>query len=266
MEISILLPTRGRTETLKRSINSLLHSCTDAGCIEFLLAFDTDDTASYEYFCDNIAEKIKSTGAKYTCMGFAPLGYANLHKYVNKLAQYASGRWLLFWNDDAVMQTKNWDGFITETNKFVLLRMLTHNEHPYAIFPVVPKKWVEVVGHLSLHQLNDAWISQVAYMLDIVETIPVTVLHDRSDLTGNNNDSTFKSRVIYEGKPEDPRDFNNILFKQARQADAIKLAEFLETAGCDISWFINVLEGNQDPWEKMTDTQHDPNKQLARIY
>jgi hypothetical protein len=64
----------------------------------------------------------------------------------------------------------------------------THNRHPYSIFPIVPKEWYNLIGHLSLHQLNDAWLSQIAWMLDIVKQIPVEVLHDRADLTGNNKD------------------------------------------------------------------------------
>jgi hypothetical protein len=54
---------------------------------------------------------------------------------------------------------------------------------------------------ISPHSVQDGWLSQQAYMLDIWERIPVWVLHDRADITGNNNDATFRERASLEGRP-----------------------------------------------------------------
>lgn len=263
--VSVLLPTRGRSHILKRSIRSLLDHAQQPEQVEYRLAFDTDDRGSFAYFSDEIAGDIDSAGSSYTCLGFDPMGYENLHQYVNQLAAGAQGRWLFFWNDDAVMETEGWDNIIADHQEFAVLRVLTHREHPYAIFPVVPKTWFEILGHLSQHQLSDAWISHIGYMMDIVETVPIHVTHDRFDLTGNNRDQTYRARRVFEGNIEDPRDFNHPDQRWRRIDDAVKLANALVAQGRDMTWFRDVVEGRQDPWAKMTDSAHDPNQQLSRI-
>jgi len=140
---------------------------------------------------------------------FKPLGYENLHVYVNTLAGSASGDWLFFWNDDGVMVTDGWDEVIRRyTGQFKLLAPHdNHNGHPYAIFPIVPRDWFMLLDHLSQNAQNDAWLSHIAYMLDIFERIDVEFIHDRADITGNNNDPTFQNRKYMEGNPSDPKDF-----------------------------------------------------------
>jgi hypothetical protein len=233
--------------------------------LQILVGFDTDDSASSDYFIEHIAPEIDQSGASYTCMAFEPMGYIRLNEYVNALAKVATGDWLMFWNDDAFMESADWDTEIVKyTGEFYCLRMPTHNSHPYAIFPIVPKKWYELFGYLSAHQISDAWISQMSYMLDIVKNINVKVIHDRHDLTGNNHDDTFKNRVMFEGMPEDPRDFNHISWRKHRLNDTIKISEYLDSIGQDTTWFRNALAAKQDPWEKMCGPECDPNKQLSK--
>lgn len=263
VDISVLLPTRGRTTLLEESIMSLLDLAAHPDRIEILLMFDDDDQQAFDWFQDNLAPQIDKTGSNFRVWQTPRLGYEYLHKYVNFLAGQAQAPWLVFWNDDAKMLTKHWDKEITAVDGFYVLRMPTHNEHPYAIFPILPMEWYNLFGYLSCHQLSDAWISQIAYLLDIVKNIPVKVLHDRHDLTGNNKDDTFEERVILEGKPNDPRDFNHEDQRRLRFNDAAKLAKWLEEQGRDMSWFTNVSAGKQNPWDKMTSPEYDPNRQLV---
>jgi hypothetical protein len=263
--ISILLPTRGRTDALKRSIMSLIHLAECPNEIQLLVGFDTDDSASSDYFIEHIAPEINRSGASYTCLAFEPMGYIRLNEYVNSLAKVATGNWLMFWNDDAFMESANWDTEIVKhTGKFCCLRMPTHNSHPYAIFPIVPKAWYELFGYLSSHQISDAWISQISYMLDIMITIPISVVHDRHDLTGNNHDDTFKNRPMLEGDPTHPRDFNHINWRTKRLGDAVKINTHLESIGQNTEWFKNVMAGTQSPWGKMCGPEFDPNHQLMQ--
>jgi hypothetical protein len=193
------------------------------------------------------------------------MGYIRLNEYVNALAEVAAGDWLMFWNDDAFMESADWDTEIAKhTGKFCCLRMPTHNLHPYAIFPIVPKKWHELFGYLSSHQISDAWISQISYMLDIMVTVPIKVVHDRHDLTGNNHDETFKNRPMLEGNPNHPRDFNHVEWRKRRFQDAVTINAHLESIGQSTEWFQNVVEGKQPPWEKMCGPEFDPNHQLMQ--
>jgi hypothetical protein len=262
--ISILLPTRGRTEQLDKSVSSLIYLAAEPEKIQWLFGFDNDDTESFKWFQENTLPKIENSGGLYSCLSFEPLGYIRLHEYVNKLAGYATGEWFVFWNDDAVMQTHGWDTEIMkQSGTFCLQAFDTHNKHPYSIFPIVPKEWFDLIGHLSLHQLNDAWLSQIAWMLDIVKQIPVEVLHDRADLTGNNKDDTFKNRIVYEGNSTDPRDFNYELCRVARYNEANKIAKYLiEEKGYKLEHWRDVCAGNTNVWQPMMSA--DVNNHLAQ--
>jgi len=252
-KISILLPTRGRTEVLKTSIMTLLDNVNDPICLELLFGLDEDDSDVIEYIKEELAPILQEHGVESRANIFKPLGYENLHNYVNTLAQSATGEWLFFWNDDCLMQTKDWDTVVNSyTGQFKLLAPKdNHNGHPYAILPIIPKDWFILIGHLSQNAQNDAWVSHIAYMLDIFERIDIEIIHDRADITGNNDDETFRNRKYMEGNPEDPRDFGHPDMQNARVATAHKIAWFLEKTGRDTSWWEKVKAGEQNPFEKM---------------
>ena len=178
-KITVLLPTRGRPELLEKSIKSLMDKATNPADIEIMLGLDEDDTATTEYIKETIAPYLQELGVEARANIFKPLGYENLHTYVNTLAGAATGEWLFFWNDDGLMETQGWDDVINSyTGQFKLLAPKdNHNGHPYAIFPVVPRDWYILIGHLSQNAQNDAWLSHIAYMLDVFERIDVEFIH-----------------------------------------------------------------------------------------
>lgn len=251
--ISVLIPTRKRPASLKKTLDSLIDNSLDIKRLEILIAVDDDDTTTIEFLASTVEPWFKSLSIKYKFVKFKRLGYAYLHYYINHLSAQATGDWLFFINDDAVVKTPNWDQIIEDnSSEFALLRAETTNEHPYAIFPILPRKWVEITGHFSLHQLNDAWVSQIGWILDIVKTIPVMIDHNRFDLTGDHQDETARERVIFEGNPRDPRDFNHESAREKRIADVNKLAAYLEKElGYELAWFKDSIAGKVNVWEKM---------------
>jgi ribosomal protein S15P/S13E len=264
-KISFLLPTRGRTAALKQSIESLLSLADMPRTIQICIGFDRDDVATYDYFVEHIQPLFDQYQAGYVVMKFNPMGYANLHKYSNTLAKHTGNSdWLIIWNDDTVMQTPGWDTVIqSRTGQFKLLAFHTHQDHPYSIFPVVPRKWYELLDYISPHPSQDAWVSQQAYMLDIWERIPVNVLHDRHDITGNNADDTFKNRIILEGNPKNPWDFHSQQMLEFRHRDCEKLAKYMKSQGISTEFFENIFKGVQNPWEKLA--QNDVNSQMVQF-
>jgi len=263
-KIAILLPTRGRTTTLTRSLIGLLEKANDLDSIQVLLGLDTDDAVGITHFQDEIQPKLDDMGVHYTAMSFEPMGYSQLHDYVNTLAKNSSADWMFFWNDDAVMETQGWDTEIEKyTGEFKLLAVHTHNDHPYSIFPIVPRAWLDVIGHLSLHSMNDAWLSQNAYCVGIWERIEVNVLHDRADLTGNNRDATYQQRELLEGNPSNPRDFHHPDMIYLRMAECDKLNEYLGSIGVDNSFWCRAKDNKQDPWENLRN--NDINGQMRQF-
>lgn len=251
--ISILLPTRGRTDVLRNSLKSLTEKATHPERIEILFGIDEDDRGVLDYIKEVISKDLKALGIESRASIFKPLGYENLHIYVNTLAGNANGEWLFFWNDDCLMVSEGWDTVIDQYNgQFKLLGPKdNHNGHPYAILPIVPKDWFILMGHLSQNAQNDAWLSHVAYMLDIFERVDFEFIHDRADITGNNDDETFQNRKYMEGNPSDPKDFGHIDMQKARVSTAHKVAWFLEKIGQKSEFWEKVCAGKQDPFEKM---------------
>jgi hypothetical protein len=252
IDISVLLPVRGRPIPMEQCLHTLIDTATKPERVEVLIAFDDDDTDTIDYFVGVIAPYLDAKGVTYSAMQFKRLGYIRLNEYLNELANHSTGQWIFFWNDDAVMTTAGWDDVIREHNdQFALLRAETNHEHPYAIFPILPRKWVELTGNISPHQINDAWTSQIGWMLDIVTTIPVMIEHERFDLTGKNDDDVFRNRPMLEGNPAHPRDFNHITWRKRRIQDAMTIANYLGTLGHDLTHFKLGLENKINIWEKM---------------
>jgi hypothetical protein len=262
--ISVLLPTRGRTDALTRSVLSLVNRSTMPEQLEIIFAFDNDDQVGTDYFKNEIVPKLEERNITYTALLHEPMGYLNLHQYYNSAAAHGSGDWFLIWNDDAIMETAGWDKIIsTYTGQFKLLALHTHNDHPYSIFPIIPRAWLDIVGNLSSHQMIDAQVSQIAYMLDIWERIEIYATHDRHDLTGNNQDSTFESRSHLEGNPNNPKDFHHYSQTNLRISETEKISKYMTSIGLDISWWNKVKQGQQDPWEKLR--LNDVNKQMVQF-
>jgi|TARA_B110000483_G_scaffold206650_1_gene251106 hypothetical protein len=252
--ISVLLPTRGRRDVLKTSIETLVNKANQPSRLEILFGIDEDDEGLSDYIKDELAPFFNKHSIEARASVFKPLGYENLHIYVNTLAGAATGDWLFFWNDDCLMDTQGWDDVIREHDgEFKLLAPKdNHDGHPYAILPIIPKDWFILMGHLSQNAQNDAWLSHIAYMLDIFERIDFSFTHDRADITGNNDDETFQNRKYMEGNPSDPQDFGHQDMQNARVSSASKIAWYLDKINQgDLTWWNAVKEGTQDPFEKM---------------
>ena len=259
--IAVMLPTRGRTFALTRSIMSLVNRAHDLANIEFIIGFDNDDTVGFDHWEKSLQPLLDERNVVYTVMKFDRLGYHNLHVYYNTMCKQVDADWTVIWNDDAVMESQNWDKEIVKhTGEFKLLSFHAHKDHPYSIFPITPIEWYDALGYLSGHSLSDAWLSQMAYMINIFERIPVWVTHDRGDLTGNNLDSTFNERILLEGKPESPGDFHHKDMLNNRYNATIKLSNWLGAQGNDQTWAKEVFEGSRDPWVQLK--ANDPNGQM----
>jgi hypothetical protein len=263
-DIAILLATRGRTESLGRCIRSLIELADHPNQLQLMFAFDNDDTIGEKYFHDELQPWLEQREISFFAVKFPRQGYHRLNVYNNKMAEYTNSHWLMIWNDDAVMETQGWDTEIMKRQgEFKLLSVHTHRDHPYSIFPIWPREWYDLFGHCSRHQMIDAELSQIAYMLDLIKIIDINVTHDRPDLTDIEPDATNKERVLFEGNPKNPQDFHNPQVTMRRMQDCDIIAKHLGEKGHDVSFWNNVKAGTQDPWEKLR--ANDINKQMVQF-
>lgn len=116
VKISLLLPTRGRPEKLKKFLDSACVLAKKPERIQVILYVDEDDltTLSFEY--KNLETK-KLIGPRNT-MGF----------YNTACLKSSDGELVVLVNDDVVIQTKNWDEKIAEF----------HDAHPDKIYLAYP--------------------------------------------------------------------------------------------------------------------------------
>lgn len=162
--VSILLPSRGRVEMLKRTLRNIADTCgSDPSTVEILIRLDEDDDesiAAQESFhaaCSPIDLKI--------IVGPRGEGYKNFHVFVNELAVVARGDFLMLFNDDARFLSRNWPlAILYWQNRLVILRFNTPG-FSENIFPAVHRKIFEILGHYSLDTHCDSWIESVAYEL-----------------------------------------------------------------------------------------------------
>lgn len=214
IQISILLPTRKRTALAKRCITSLEDTTKNHSIVEVLVAIDKDDLESIEFF-----KTFKSKFKIRPIIFEVRQGYKGLHRYMNKMAEEADGKWLFLWNDDAKMMSYNWDVKITEHNGwFGLLRAKCVNMdwHPFALFPIIPKEWIALFGTFSPVTHNDWWTYHVAAACNRMKNISVSIFHDRPDVTGNNYDETFEERS-FDNDGKDPTNLDDYVHPQRQQ-------------------------------------------------
>jgi len=263
-EISVLLPTRGRTGALTRSVLSLVNRAVKTDCLEILFGIDEDDPVARNHLETELLPMLDQRNIEYSVVEFQPLGYTNLHQYANELSSHAQGKWLFMWNDDAIMDSASWDRQIIKHNgEFKVLSVHTHKDHPYSIFPIVPREWYEQIEAFSYHGMVDAFVSQIGYVLNIFERIPVHVTHDRADITGNNKDDTYMARRFHEGNPNSPDDFHHIDHIAIRGQCLEKLASYMAANNIDTSFWEGVMAKTQDPWVQLR--LNDTNKQMFQF-
>jgi hypothetical protein len=178
----VLLPSRGRPESLRRSISSL-RSCA-AGEVEVLVAADADDEETVV---------LASVYADVTLVTERH-GYGQLWRYYNELASAATGSQLLLWNDDATMLTARWDDALGAFDGAdVILSCASNDEREMVMWPVVPARYVEAVGFYAPETPHvDSFWQDVGRALGIVRPVAVEVFHDRADLTGGHDDATWR--------------------------------------------------------------------------
>jgi hypothetical protein len=108
----------------------------------------------------------------------------------------------------------------------------------------------------------DAELSQIAFLLDLMQVIDVDVVHNQVELTKNKKDP-LKPKVRFEGDPTNPIDFHypqNTFFRVGR-CNAI--AKYMQTLGLDTSWWEGVKSGENYAWQKLAEL--DINRQMNQF-
>lgn len=173
--ISVMIPARGRPEKLAAAVESLLSTAKHPNAIEVLVRVDDDEK--------QILQAPRTTIVSGPCHG-----YQNLFKYYNELASQSKGDWLLIWNDDAEMQSADWDEKIRACESGKILNLTGQ----FNTFPVVHRSVYESLGHISLQAHCDTWLQQVSRSAKIEVDLPLQIKHESRDQKGTKYEETRK--------------------------------------------------------------------------
>lgn len=188
--ISVLVPSRGRPESLRRSIRGLLDVADQRDAVQIVVGCDPDDAES------QAAALALPNPFNGNATWVAPerYGYGRLYEYYNALAAIAAGGWLLLWNDDAFMTSTGWDTQIEALPETVLVADLHNAFSPgLCCFPAVRREAVAALGAFCIDTPHvDSWWQEIGRRSGTIRAISAHVHHDRADLTGGHNDATYQ--------------------------------------------------------------------------
>jgi len=205
--ISVILTSRGRPHQLESSLDSLYKNCFHKDNYEVIVIFDEDDIDTINHFL-----KIEKN-YNFKILITKRYGYHFLHLQQNMAVKLADGEWFWIWNDDSTVESENWDLIIKEHDgEFAVLS--THGLHApewekqHPPFPIIPKKWVEILGNLS------SWAYLDTYIVKLNESLGFIKHEERIKFYHNwDKDQNFEERSSIPKLPFPQDEFTNDLQK-----------------------------------------------------
>jgi hypothetical protein len=162
-------------------LNSLYDQSKDTKNFEVILCYDDDDHKTHNFLGKQFGQQknIKS-------LRISRLGYDNLHTYYNLMSRLSNREYVFIFNDDAVINTYDWDATICENTRALLKCNHNHNLYQmYNPFPIIKTSLIQSLGHVAKHPCVDSWWDIINNELEIALEIHVEVIHKRPDLVGS---------------------------------------------------------------------------------
>jgi hypothetical protein len=134
-------------------------------------------------------------------------GYLELHKYVNEMCKETKGEFILWFNDDCVIETKSWDDVVAQySGKVMCFYPDNRGTGSGNIFPMISRKIYEALGHFSLSQQVDSWQHIVCSQAGLSVKVPSLVfIHNRKqDYVSDKNRAAVlkKTRKMWDDTAE----------------------------------------------------------------
>lgn len=181
--ISVCFASRGRPESLRASIASLVDLAERPDEIEIIVGLDEDDE---ETLCSEL-----HPAAKYL-ISPRPL---TVHHVVNTCADAARGEFLSAWGDDYLCQTRGWD--VKIDRRGTLERVMYWDDPSHPGFPslyVVPRYMLEhwqFASDIYPYWFADTCWAEIGMALGGIERLPCKAVPSGPRVTQNIRDVAF---------------------------------------------------------------------------
>jgi hypothetical protein len=176
--VSVIFPSRDRCDKLGHTLDSVLKNCSNVNNIEILVKVDSDDLNTIDFLKKYGREDIIKV-----IISDRKNGYESLHEYYNELYENSVGEFIFCINDDLTVDTVNWDLEVSKfSGEFVCLHhnpTPPHNDVWY--FPVISKKILDVIGHVSMSVFYDGYLFYMLKDLNLFRRVNITINHTTID-------------------------------------------------------------------------------------
>lgn len=149
MNFSIVVPTRGRPDNIKRLLDSIAQTTSMPKKIEVILRLDLDDKPTIDFLKKCVYE------CKYPFS--IKLVIKERNEYISDLWEEclpdAVGDRLFMCADDVIFRTKGWDSIISErtpradSNVYFIWGNDKNQREKLATLPILSRGWVNLVGY-----------------------------------------------------------------------------------------------------------------------
>lgn len=225
--ISLLVPSRGRPDNIRRLIDSL-GDCQTYG-YELLVRLDEDDRTKkkYPYFDNSPCPDVTYFIGPRVLMS----------QNWNELAAHAKGDILWHGGDDVTFRTIGWDqivraAFPPDNIALVHGHDLSPNGDWLATHGFLHRKWVDTVGYFVppyfSSDYNDMWLVDVAHMIHRRIYVPIVTEHHHPAHGKGEWDLTHMERLERHKQDNVDALYRSEEMGDKREMDAAKLMDVME--------------------------------------
>jgi len=222
--ISLLLPTRGRPDNLRRFYRSIEETSDNLKDIEVIVRVDKDDPKLDEY---NSIEKELPIKFIYGDRDV-------LSKYWNECWRQAKGPIYGHMGDDIIFRTKGWDSAVKDKfNEYEDKIVFVHgddgggNGRAFGTHGFIHKEWADTVGYFVppyfSSDYNDTWLNDVSNILDRRAYVDILTEHMHFVFGKGPKDQTHIERLERHNRDNVDNLYNQK--RPERESDANKLRE-----------------------------------------
>lgn len=220
--ISLLVPTRGRPENMRRLVNSARDTADYPVPVVFYI--DEDDTASAQEADDLCCDSV--VGPRIV-----------LSQMWNECYRLSTTDINMHCGDDIVFQTPSWDRIVEEMfDQFPDKIALVYGDDGFqgeqlATHSFQHRNWTDTLGYFVppyfSSDYNDTWLTDVATMIGRKIYLPQVVTEHMHPAANKGTwDSTHQERLARHERDNVGALYESLLSK--REDDARKLQEFIE--------------------------------------
>ena len=177
--------------TLK-SIQSLIDNVYDINNIEILIRIDNDD----EILLNNI-KLLESLPNTTITIGDRKGGWVDNHLFHTENCKISKGKFIQLWSDDLIMTTKDFDKIIQHKYHNRTCVVSWQDGTKWVCAPMISKDIFDITNSFGKQTFCDTYLCEIGSQCEIYYYDEnIKLIHDRFDITGNNEHDEYKSQQI----------------------------------------------------------------------